>query len=142
MVAMAFSLTARRRHSLLALLFLALLAGGWLLWSDRRPGVAPTPFNAQAWRQPSADGSNEPACVRSAMALDLIDNNALIGKSMQQVTELLGPADEQGKDYLTYHLGRCAGMGWDDSDLRLGLDGNRTQVLRATVEHVTVSESR
>ncbi|MCL0274610.1 hypothetical protein M2T36_27285, partial [Escherichia coli] len=62
------------------------------------------------------------------MALDLIEKNALNGKSAQQVSEMLGSPDEQGRDYWTYHLGQCPGMGWNDSDLRLSFDGNMAQV--------------
>lgn len=130
------------RHWLLVALFLALLAGGWLLWSDRRPAATPAPFDPLVWQQPSADGSNDPACVRSAMALDLVDKDTLDGKSAQQVTALLGAPDEQGKGYWTYHLGQCPGMGWNDSDLRLTFDDAMAQVRGSTVEHVTVSESR
>lgn len=130
------------RHRLLVAALLVLLAGGWLLWNYRRPVMVPAPFDPLVWRQPSADGSNDPACVRSAMALDLIEKNALNGKSAQQVREMLGSPDEQGRDYWTYHLGQCPGMGWNDSDLRLSFDGNMAQVQRATVEHVTVPETR
>lgn len=130
------------RHRLLVAALLVLLAGGWLLWNYRRPVMVPAPFDPLVWRQPSADGSNDPACVRSAMALDLIEKNALNGKSAQQVSEMLGSPDEQGRDYWTYHLGQCPGMGWNDSDLRLSFDGNMAQVQRATVEHVTVPETR
>lgn len=130
------------RHRLLVLLFFLVLAGGWLLWNYKRPATnQSTPFDPLVWKQP-ADGANDPACVRSTMALDLVEKDVLDGKSAQQVTELLGMPDEQGKGYWTYHLGQCPGMGWNDSDLRLAFDEGMSRVLGATVEHVTVAESR
>lgn len=142
MQAMALFKNVKTRHRLLVALFFVLLAGGWLLWNYQRPAAAPTPFDPLAWKQPVSDGSNDPACVRSAMALDLIDKNILPGKSAQQVTELLGAPDDEGAGSWTYHLGDCPGMGWNDSDLRLTFDTAKAQVQGATVEHVTVSESR
>lgn len=129
------------RHRLVVLLFLVVLAGGWLLWNYKRPAYQSMPFDSMLWKQP-AEGGMDPACVRSIMALDLVEKAVLDGKSAQQVTELLGTADEQGKGYWTYHLGQCPGMGWNDSDLRLAFDAGMERVQGATVEHVTVSESR
>jgi hypothetical protein len=142
MIAMALFKNLKLRHRLLVALFFAVLAGGWLLWNYKRPVAVSTPFDPSAWKQPAADGGNDPACVRSAMALDLVDKDTLKGKSAQQVAELLGTPGEQGPGYWTYHLGQCPGMGWNDSDLRLTFDAAMAQVRGATVEHVTVSESR
>lgn len=142
MAAMTLFKNMKTRHRLLVALFFVLLAGGWLLWNYKRPVATPTPFDPIVWKQPSADGGNDPACVRSAMALDLVDKHALVGKSAQQVTELLGAPDERAQGTWTYHLGQCPGMGWNDSDLRLTFDAAMAQVQGATVEHVTVSESR
>jgi len=129
------------RHRLLVLLFFVALAGGWLLWNYKRPAYVSMPFDPLVWKQP-ADSPSDPACVRSTMALDLVEKGVLDGKSAQQVTELLGMPHEQGKGYWSYHLGQCPGMGWNDSDLRLAFDEGMTRVQGATVEHVTVAESR
>jgi hypothetical protein len=138
----SFIKNTRLRHGLLVVLFFLLLVAGWLLWSYQRPVAAPSSFDHLVWKQPSADGSSDPACVRNAMALDLVDRNELPGKFAQQVTELLGVPDEQGAGFWIYHLGQCPGMGWNDSDLRLRLDAGMAQVQSATVEHVTVLERR
>lgn len=132
------------RHRLLVALFLILLAGGWLLWNFKRPAYPAVPFDPAAWRQPdtTAGSSNDPACVRGAMALDLIEQDVLPGKSAQQITALLGAPDEKAAGHWTYHLGQCPGWGWNDSDLRLAFDAGGTLVNSATFEHVTVPESR
>lgn len=129
------------RHRLVVLLFLVVLAGGWLLWNYKRPAYPSMPFDPLVWKQP-AEGGMDPVCVRSTMALDLVEKAALDGKSARQAMELLGMPDEQGKGYWTYHLGQCPGMGWNDSDLRLAFDAGMERVQGATIEHVTVSESR
>jgi len=132
------------RHRLLVALFLLLLAGGWLLWNFKRPATPSAPFDPLAWKQPAetAASSTDAACLRGAMALDLIQKDLLPGKSAPQLLELLGVPDEKGGGDWTYHLGECPGLGWNDSDLRVQFDAGTTLVKSATIEHVTVKESR
>lgn len=134
----------RLKRLLIAILFLAILAGAWLVWDTWRPPSRPEPFSPTAWREAALEGSEpyESSCARGSMALDLIDQEILPGKSEQQVMALLGAPDEKGAGYWTYHLGECPGLGWNDSDLRVQFEAGSTLVKNATFEHVTVSESR
>lgn len=134
----------RLKRLLIAVLFLIVLVGAWLVWDSWRPATRSERFSPAAWKQAAIEGgaSSEPSCARGGMALDLVDQDILPGKSDQQVLALLGAPDEKGPGYWTYHLGQCSGRGWNDSDLRLEFDGSNTLVKRATFEHVTVSETR
>lgn len=135
---------ARLKRLLIVVLFLLVLAGAWLAWDAWRPIPRVEHFSPMAWQQAALERapSGEPSCARGGMALDLIDQEVLPGKSAQQVLALLGMPDEKGTGHWTYHLGQCADRGWNDSDLRLEFDASQTLVERATFEHVTVSESR
>ena len=134
----------RLKRLLIAVLFLLVLAATWLVWDFWQPATRVERFSPTAWQQAALEGgaSNERSCARGGMAMDLIDQDVLPGKSDQQVMALLGAPDEKGPGYWNYHLGECAGRGWNDSDLRLEFDASNTLVKRATFEHVTVPETR
>lgn len=137
---------ARRRILTVFLLLLAvaaLAAAAWLWRSERQAAYLPERFDATRWKATLASGgATDPACVRGGMALDVMRQQTLLGKSGPQVVELLGEPDERSPAAWTYHLGECPGWGWNDSDLRLNFDTTTTQVQSVTFEHVTVPESR
>jgi hypothetical protein len=69
------------------LLFLAIgLYGTWFLASNAPVKVVPRTFSASEWH--TAD-----SLLRGQMVNDLISSRVLVGKSRSEVTELLGPAN-------------------------------------------------
>ena len=113
----------------LLLLGLCVVAGGGLMWSYNQPSVSAKPFQRASWLS-GADvlkSVGDPGCVRGAMALELIDSNRLIGMTPEELSALLGPANEKGTDQM-YPLGQCSGFGWEDSALVIKLDSEKKVV--------------
>jgi hypothetical protein len=115
--------------TLLLLLGLCIVTGGWLTWDYNQPSVDAQTFQQASWLSGAGvlEGIGGPGCVRGAMALDLIDSNRLIGMNSEEVRTLLGPSIEKGAAWV-YPLGQCSGFGFEDSALMIQFGGERNVI--------------
>lgn len=80
--------------------------------------------------------SNDPGCARGDMALDIVATDMLVGKTITEITALLGEPNKSSADALFYELGQCSGFGWYESELVVILSKSqlvsKAKIARAT----------
>ena len=120
--------------------FLAIIIGilallGYLTWSYHYDvSAVRTSFASDIWQDNTniyAD-SNDPGCIRGGMAIDLVETKLLRGKTISEVTYLLGDPIEASDQALHYELGQCSGFGWYNTLLSVSVNNNG-EVSRASI---------
>lgn len=119
----AVAVVAIRMFGLLGLMIACLI--GYLVWAYYFAIEAErAPFSATAWQEKANIYalSNDPGCVRADMALDIIATELLLGKTVAEITQLLGEPDSTSTSSLIYELGQCSGLGWLSSVLAIQIN--------------------
>jgi hypothetical protein len=113
----------------------ALVYTAWLVWVFYYGVEAErTKFSPVAWKQKGNmySQNNDPGCVRGGMALDIVAEKLLQGKSKDEVKLLLGEPNNEKASVIYYELGQCSGLGWHNTALRVNF-GNKQLVSNATI---------
>ena len=119
------------------IMFVAVLAGcAYFAWVISQPTEKSRPFDHVTWKQTTLlDTSNDPGCFRGGMALDIIDQDRLLGMSDPEVISLLGVPPNSSSGSWLYPVGQC-GFLWGHHDLQVtfGADGK--------VKHADLADSK
>ena len=100
----------------------------YLAWSlAYRVAAEQQPFSSEAWKEKASvyAQSNDPACVRGGMALDIVASKLLQGRAIAEVKSLLGGPDSIKDGLFNYELGQCSGLGWHNSILQISFLNNQ-----------------
>jgi hypothetical protein len=118
-----------------AMLFVAALTAGWLLFGEGR--FMGTTFTPEAWAEAGScvnliethlECRKEwGMCPRGAMVWSLTRNHLIVGKlKRDEAAKLLGPdfydRMRNGQSCMIYNLGYCSGFGFDGDHLELCFD--------------------